>query len=796
MDPDRSWVVALAEGADCEDRLVGGKAAKLAQLARAGFRVPPGFLITALAYETFVKEAGLDRAVRMELGRKPLESMRWEELWDAALRIRSAFLAAPIPPAVGEAIRAAVRGLGPDRPLAVRSSAPGEDSAQRSFAGLHESVVGVVGPEAVLDAVQVVWASLWSDAALLYRQELGLDPGQSRMAVVVQAFVDEDRSGVAFGRDPREPALDHAIIEAVTGPCGDLVDGAVDPDRWVLDRTTGEVLSWRPGERDEGAGEIDRADGGGEPDERGAPILDPGDLGEVLGTVLRIESLFGWPPDTEWTGRRDRLTVLQARPITTGVPAADDPRSWYLSLRPGMRRLAALARRVADELIPELEGLGARFASEPIETLDDGALAAAIAERAAALEHWRRIYHDDFIPFAHGARQLGTYYNDAVRPADPYEFVGLLRGERMVAVSRNRALEHLAGRAREDADLRAALQDVHDAAGGDGTAPGNQPFDWRASLRARLGVDRSREVIPELEALLEGFMDVAYNQERLSDRPGLVFGTILELAAVSTASGGGEAGGNGAAVSALERRLFEAVGADRREEAREVLEIGRLSWRLRDDDNLLVGRIESQLLRAIQLGVERLRNAGRLGDGGHIPEGAAVAVAEALLDARGGPVELPAAVGKEPVANAGPGARTGSAAPTGPRESPRQMVGQPASPGIATGLVRVVRGTDDLGRFRAGEVLVCDAIQPTMSHLVPLAAAIVERRGGMLIHGAIIARELGIPCVNGVSHAAERLEGGQIVTVDGYLGIVTVGAPEFDLELSPVPGGEARGRVP
>jgi pyruvate,water dikinase len=69
-----------------------------------------------------------------------------------------------------------------------------------------------------------------------------------------------------------------------------------------------------------------------------------------------------------------------------------------------------------------------------------------------------------------------------------------------------------------------------------------------------------------------------------------------------------------------------------------------------------------------------------------------------------------------------------------------------------------------------------------MSHVVPLAAAIVERRGGMLIHGAIIARELGIPCVNGVSDAILSIADGEIVTVDGYLGIVTIGPPEFDRE--------------
>ena len=127
--------------------------------------------------------------------------------------------------------------------------------------------------------------------------------------------------------------------------------------------------------------------------------------------------------------------------------------------------------------------------------------------------------------------------------------------------------------------------------------------------------------------------------------------------------------------------------------------------------------------------------------------------------------------------------RTPSRSAHAPGETPRQLIGQPASPGVASGLVRCIRGREDLGAFRQGEVLVCDAIQPTMTHLVPLAGAIVERRGGMLIHGAIIARELGIPCVNGVRQAAEILGNGDLVTVDGHLGIVTVGEPEFDLEL-------------
>jgi pyruvate,water dikinase len=113
----------------------------------------------------------------------------------------------------------------------------------------------------------------------------------------------------------------------------------------------------------------------------------------------------------------------------------------------------------------------------------------------------------------------------------------------------------------------------------------------------------------------------------------------------------------------------------------------------------------------------------------------------------------------------------------------RQLIGQPAAPGLAQGRARIVTTAADLKAFQPGEVLICDAIQPNMTHLVPLAAAIVERRGGMLIHGAIIARELGIPCVNGVPDAGRAVANGEELTVDGHLGIVSVGRPELALML-------------
>lgn len=93
---------------------------------------------------------------------------------------------------------------------------------------------------------------------------------------------------------------------------------------------------------------------------------------------------------------------------------------------------------------------------------------------------------------------------------------------------------------------------------------------------------------------------------------------------------------------------------------------------------------------------------------------------------------------------------------------------------MATGDARVVSKESDLFDFKKGEILVCEAVDPNMTFVVPLAAGIVEKRGGMLIHGAIIAREYGIPCVTGVINATQLVQTGDSVTVDGFLGLVII----------------------
>ena len=204
----------------------------------------------------------------------------------------------------------------------------------------------------------------------------------------------------------------------------------------------------------------------------------------------------------------------------------------------------------------------------------------------------------------------------------------------------------------------------------------------------------------------------------------------------------------------MEKRYLAGFRREDREHAGRLLELGRASYRIRDDDNIYLDRFNGLVREAEEAARERLQRRG-VGTADRL---SGEEMARALRD----PGYQPRVAEHQ--------AR--EAAPS--EVDARQLLGQPASHGIATGRARVVRLPEQLFSLQKGEVLVCDAIDPAMTFVAPLAAAIVERRGGMLIHGAIIAREYGIPCVTGIPEATERIVDGDRLTVDGYLGIVVI----------------------
>jgi pyruvate,water dikinase len=702
---------------------VGAKAFALARMAQAGLAVPPALVVTAQAYRRYLHDSGLGERVLLELNRKRFEDLRWEELWDAALRIRGMFLNTSLPLAMREQLLDEGLGEWGDRPVAIRSSALDEDASESSFAGLHESYVNVRGLESILDHVRLVWASLWSDAALLYRQELGLDVSTSAMAVLVQQLVAGERSGVAFCVDPTNDA--QALVEAVYGLNQGLVDGTVEPDRWVLDRNTGAVLAHHGVERREvmrpspsGAALVPLAQ-----DLAQKPPLSDVEAQAVFALAKRCEALFGSAQDVEWTYAQNGLFVLQSRPITAGGGGDGSQRSWYLSLRRSYDNLRSLRVRIEDELIPAMVAEAKTLAEADLGSLGDAEFAAELEKRVTSRDRWTRVYWDEFIPFAHGARLFGQVYNDVMRPEDPFEFVSLLGGNELASVKRHSMVAELARQLREDADLAAR------AATGTDDLP----------VAFRQGLD---ELVRQLGALGgEGASAVTYAAVM----------RLLMQAAAADAPPPRVAPSTG---PALEREFLAHFPDDQRTQAADLLDLARASYKLRDDDNIYLGQREAEVTRAAVEARRRLQE--RRPD---LPTG--LTAEQAVLALRD-PAYEPPVVETKPV----PQSQWLSKA--------RQLTGQPAGPGLATGVARVILEPAGLFDFKSGEVLVCDAIDPNMTFVVPLATAIIERRGGMLIHGAIIAREYGLPCVTGVPQATQLIKTGDTVTVDGYLGIVVV----------------------
>ncbi|WP_440957114.1 PEP/pyruvate-binding domain-containing protein [Methanosarcina sp. Mfa9] len=732
--------------------LCGGKASALGFLKKEGrkegINVPRGACIGTAAYNEYVDKTGLRGRILLELNRKPFEEMRWEELWDLSEKIKHMFARTPFPLGLEKELEEKIARYFGEKAVAVRSSAPGEDSAKTSFAGVHASYVNVRGADAVLRHLRLVWASLWSDSALLYRKEMGLDIFKSAMAVLIQEIVEGRVSGVAFGMNPEDAS--EALVEAVYGLNKGLVDGTVEPDRWVLERKSGNIKKHYHAERERGVfGTLEGTELRELPENlKESPPLTQEEVTRVFNLTLKVEALFGSregkrkPQDVEWTIRDNTLYTLQSRPITTLVGEdRDEKRLWYLSLRRSFGNLKELRKTIEEKHIPAMQAEARGLEKEELSGLTESALAEEIERRAGIYRKWHDIYWDDFIPFAHGARLFGQVYNETVNPKDPYEFADLLSGTGMLSLERNRKLEEMAGKLRKAPDL---LQKAK-------------------KLTPDSGLGK------ELDAFISEYGG-SYSESSAA-REGLVR-LLVEMASrppLSQPPASPEKKEEPDRIRKLKDNLFSRFEGEKKQFAAELLDLGRASYRLRDDDNIYLGKIEAELRRALLEWEERLKKRGL--KEAELPEIEKIPNLEPIIEEI---TEKMVKTLKDPKYPLEWKKAQGKPEKTEEKLKPRQLLGNPSGPGTAQGSARVILQESDLYDIKAGEVLVCDAVDPNMTFIVPLCSAIVERRGGMLIHGAIIAREYGIPCVTGVPDATKLIKNGDYLAVDGYLGIVTV----------------------
>ncbi|MQA88523.1 MAG: phosphoenolpyruvate synthase [Streptosporangiales bacterium] len=805
--------------------LAGGKGANLGELIKGGFPVPDGFVVTTDAYAAIVERAGLDARI-VELVSAG---------GDDGSAIRAEFETVAVPGGLRAAIANAYAELG-GGPVAVRSSATAEDLPGAAFAGQQDTYLNVVGEDAVLHAVRRCWGSLWTDRAIAYRRRRGIDSGGARIAVVVQSMVDAEAAGVMFTANPVTGDRDQIVVDASAGLGEAVVSGLVTPDHYVLDGE-GRISEWSPGRREvvitgTAGGGVTHETGTITPDRLLADEV-LAELARLGGAVARH---FGRPQDIEWAHRAGRVRLLQARPMTAVPPPPvrlnrrqrlqGSVLLEYLPVRPypidmttwvphGPAGLmgevaASIGIRGAFEnfLIEDDDGVVDRFIPpSPHPTLWLLAAPFRLVRRARRHDPARWTEDPRFADFLrradeYAARDLAAMpwtrliqvpreALDLVKPVtvlriDYLSRTGLamlrllvvlkllrrgeLFGDLIVGAptkteAANRALEGLAERVRDNPKLQQAFAELEpeklmDVAKSD---PG-----FHAQLTAFLAEYGHRETVTP----------VLVTPPTWGEAPEIALGTIKMLAANPPSPAAARR-----ADQALERLLEHRLLRGKRMRARVLrwVRATRAGMAFREDSHfyftkplpilrrsvLEIGRrlcdagVLTQPLEVFHLRLEELE---AIADVQHLAEPDARRLREAVRarsarreELSGVPLIDPSLI--FPPRDEGAGTL---------------VSGIPASAGTATGPVRVVREPAEFARLNSGDILVCPATNPAWTPLFQRAVAVVVDSGAVGSHAAIVAREYGIPAVMGTAGGTTVLKDGQLVTVDGGAGRVTL----------------------
>ncbi|MHB1035418.1 MAG: PEP/pyruvate-binding domain-containing protein [Pirellulales bacterium] len=827
--------------AECRDTtLVGGKAANLGRLIRAGFPVPDGFAVTTRAYRVAVARVDADGFVHL-------------------------------PAEVVEEVRLAYRAMGAG-PVAVRSSATAEDTAAASMAGQYETFLDIEGEPPLLEAVRRCWASLASDRSRAYLREHGIEPSGVAMAVVVQRLVAAEVAGVLFTASPNGGGHREMLIEASWGLGESVVAGQVQPDALRLDVATGRVLSSTITDKHVRIAPGTHESRPVEESLRRRPCLGGRDVYRLWQLGRRAAEHFGSPQDIEWAIHADEVHVLQSRPITTleeaeaceevlrsarqqlkqalaagrgpwalhnlaETLAHPTPLSWSVVGRfmSGSGGFGAMYRQAGFQPSPAvcgegfLEQIAGRIymdasrapemffenfpfaydletlkrspdASQTPPTVPRGSVLARakagrrLAAVTARLHHMSadldRQLRDAVFPgmarYVAEAKQIdltalsserlvACWHEREKRVLDNFGAVALLPSlicEMALAELRTFLAENL-----WDEDPEALAHLISSGGPADRTVAGDAELYevglGRRSLECWLAEHGHRAT---------GEFDLA--APRWREQPA----TVREMAA-RLAAGESPAERHRRHAEQVEQRI---TGIRQRLSARDRAEFDRradlarryVAFREDGKDFLMLGY---DLLRDVALEAGRRLEIG---------EDVFLLAREELFDALGvgfaplhlidqqkrtrraeAHLSLPRVIDREAIDT------LGAAAHAEPDEGGHAALA--VSTGEATGPARIVASPIETGNLGRGYILVCPSTDPSWTPLFVNAAGLVLERGGMLSHGAVVAREMGLPAVV-LPEATRRFREGQELRVDGSRGWV---GPVSEAEGGPSPAG-------
>lgn len=317
MQAETEKLIVIANGIPAAAAVIGAKAYSLQQLTAFGLRVPPALVIPTDFFQPWFA-----LIQRLPCWTNWIGSQRdqWPVLCAA---IKSAALNLPLSNAqqlvLGE-LSTRLAAHGPNQRFAVRSSAPDEDTASASFAGLYETELGIVVADTE-NAIRRCFAACLDYRVFAYKAAHGMDTDRVSLALIVQMQIDSEVAGVGFSVNPLTNDFDESVIDANWGLGESVVSGMVAPDHFVVDKLSGGVIARQLGAKQSSVmlSPITGTTAVVHP-RRIEYCLTDAQLRELNAVICELETLYGHPIDIEWAYAREELFILQARPITSYVP--------------------------------------------------------------------------------------------------------------------------------------------------------------------------------------------------------------------------------------------------------------------------------------------------------------------------------------------------------------------------------------------------------------------------------------------------------------------------------------------
>ncbi|UCE74794.1 MAG: hypothetical protein JSV56_03585 [Methanomassiliicoccales archaeon] len=853
--------------------LVGGKGANLGELYQGGFPVPFGFCISVRAYNDFQRE-NEDEIQKIA---DSIDFADQSDLKGKSQKIRDILLRKEITQTITKDIEDALLKLTENQkePVAIRSSATAEDLPTASFAGQHETFLNVAGKEDILQKVKECWASLWTPRAIGYRLRQGFESEKVGMCVVVQRMLIPSVSGVMFTFNSMEGTGDEIVIESTFGLGEGLVAGIVTPDAFIINKENLKIVKKTISEKDfmivpmQGGTEQVKVPG----DKRRIPSISDDKALELARIGLKIEAHYKTPQDIEWCRYKDRLFILQSRPITGIGRTLPVLSKEELKDLEGEWTKSPLDERVQEPLTPFTWSIAKESIPSFFEAL--GAFGFRFPEEADMVRLFygrpyvsktelEKIFKDlpgvvdDFLmggqaqldrkkikfspsmltKFFRALILVNQVHKDWDReyPRILAEFESLKRFQMKKATSEEllAQLDHILGLAHsiaathalsiifcealyqilvmfvgryvdDDADLLSPK--LVSALWENKTLETNKEL-WRLAMKAKeseliyteISSGNYRHMVALLHTKKDGkdFLNDFHKFLRTyghrspkydliypswGDDPDLVLELIRAYLSSATSSNPNEMEKKGIkerenatrlVFESLNVRALDRIFPVKRLVFKRLLQLTQKYMMLRENQQFYIGQ-GYPIARAIVLEI-----GSRFVEMGIIKEPSDVfflkieEIRSIVSGSRERHIQMMVEERKKEFESFKKVEPPSLITKDGAKEWTEKEIlkGIAGSPGIASGTAKIILDIGDFSRFKEGEILIAPTTNPSWTPLFIMAKAVVTEVGGLLSHGAVVAREYGIPAVLGVKNATRRLKDGQKITVDGGSGMI------------------------